>query len=270
MEFEEDFPEFEDDEGRFALMGSELMGGAPLPVNMTPQEKQSYMDGIGIKAKYIGVTEVSSARGGDDVLLAIARVRAAHKAFREAKQRTWLVISVSGLKIRDFDTRQLRDSYALYQISYATWLPSNPQVFAFITANTTTSPPIYKCHVYKSHSKSKMIIETFGRCFTLAVEMQRTGLTRAVRMKDASFHEVVRDIRRQLQSTRVPLDIAAFCNEGLKRLTHLYDQECNSDPHNDAATPNGTHVTATVPYTDSTHSPRMRVSALCRSFASRL
>lgn len=69
---------------------------------------------------------------------AVERVRAAAKAHREAKQRTWLVISVSGLKIRDFDSRELRDSYALYQISFITWLPSNPQVILELTLFCST------------------------------------------------------------------------------------------------------------------------------------
>lgn len=47
--FEEIFHDYEGD-GHFALMGSDLMGGAPLPP-LTPKQKQTYIDGIGIKAK---------------------------------------------------------------------------------------------------------------------------------------------------------------------------------------------------------------------------
>eukprot|EP01147_Barroeca_monosierra_P001621 gene1621-4756_t len=219
--FEEIFHDYEGD-GHFALMGSDLMGGAPLPP-LTPKQKQTYIDGIGIKAKYIGSIQVASPHGSAKIFDDIERVRAAHKQQHEAKSRTWLVISVSGLKIRDFDTRALRDSYSLHQVSYVTWLPSNGKVFAFITSTATVHTPIYKCHVYKSNSKSKMITETFGRCFTLAFEMQRTGIHRAVHLNSLDFHEVVNEMNKQLQTSRVPLDISSFCQAGFKRLIYLYD-----------------------------------------------
>lgn len=70
VEFEEDFPVFQDEEGQFELMGSELMGGAPLG-NLSAREKQAYIDGIGIKAKVCSVVSFSlncaSHRGKEEM-----------------------------------------------------------------------------------------------------------------------------------------------------------------------------------------------------------
>ena len=65
----------------------------------------------------------------------------------------WLNISTSGLKILHFDNYSIQDSYALSQIAYTTILPANRRVFAFISANTSVQPPIFKCHVFKSNTK---------------------------------------------------------------------------------------------------------------------
>lgn len=117
--------------------------------------------------------ELPEAKDESATITAISRVRAAHKANKEHKQPMWLVMSTSGIKILDFDYHTLRDSYALTQISYVTTLPSNRRVFAFVTANNTVMPPVYKCHVFKSNSRSLLIAQTMGRCFSIALEMQR-------------------------------------------------------------------------------------------------
>lgn len=117
--------------------------------------------------------EVPEPRGEQTAHTAITRVRAAHKANKENKQRVWLVMSTSGIKVLDFDYHTLRDSYALEHIAYVTTLPSNRRVFCFISANNTVRPPVYKCHVYKSNSRSLLIAQTMGRCFSLALEMLR-------------------------------------------------------------------------------------------------
>jgi hypothetical protein len=123
--------------------------------------------------------ELPEAKDESATITAISRVRAAHKANKEHKQRMWLVMSTSGIKILDFDYHTLRDSYALTQISYVTTLPSNRRVFAFVTANNTVMPPVYKCHVFKSNSRSLLIAQTMGRCFSIALEMQRCEVFRA-------------------------------------------------------------------------------------------
>jgi len=156
----------------FSMLPAELLGGAPLPP-LTPAERQQYITGITIKAKFIGAVEVPEPRGEQTAITAINRVRAAHKANKESKQRMWLVMSTAGIKILDFEYRTLRDSYALNQIAYVTTLPSNRQVFGFITANNTVRPPVFKCHVFKSKSRSVLIAQTMGRCFSLALEMAR-------------------------------------------------------------------------------------------------
>eukprot|EP00730_Choanoeca_flexa_P020057 TRINITY_DN9805_c0_g1_i3.p1 TRINITY_DN9805_c0_g1~~TRINITY_DN9805_c0_g1_i3.p1 ORF type:complete len:269 (+),score=11.18 TRINITY_DN9805_c0_g1_i3:434-1240(+) len=156
-----------------ASMSPELLGSARLPP-MTPEQRQEYVDGITIKAKYVGTIEVPEPKGEQMILTAISRVRAHHKAQKEHKQRVWLSISTSGLKILHFDNFSLQDSYALSQISYTTILPSNKRVFAFISANTSVQPPIFKCHVFKSNSKASIITLTLGRCFSIALEDARS------------------------------------------------------------------------------------------------
>lgn len=160
-----------DDHG-LELMGSELMGGAPLPP-MSPVERQRYIDGITLRAKYIGTIEVPEPRGMTMMTTAIERVRAVHRTSKEEKQKQWFVVSTSGIKVVDCETNDLRYSFSLSQISFIAALPSNKKVFAFVSVNDSVRPFVFKCHVFKSSKKSLMITETIGRCFTLAVELQR-------------------------------------------------------------------------------------------------
>ncbi|EDQ87608.1 uncharacterized protein MONBRDRAFT_33264 [Monosiga brevicollis MX1] len=154
------------------ILSPELLGSARLPP-MSSQERQQYIDGFTIKAKYVGTIEVPESRGEQMAITAINRVRAAHKASKEQKQRVWLAISTAGLKIMNFSHYTIQDSYALSQISYTTLLPSNPQVFSVVTANTSVQPPVYKCHVFKSKSRSREITTLLGRCFSIELEEQR-------------------------------------------------------------------------------------------------
>ena len=121
----------------------------------------------------MGSVEVPEPRGKQTAITAINRVRAAHKAQKESKQRVWLVISTAGIKILDFDYHTLRDSFALNQVAYVTTLPSNKRIFCFLSANSTVRPIVFKCHVYKSNSRSFLIAQTMGRCFSLALELNR-------------------------------------------------------------------------------------------------
>eukprot|EP00730_Choanoeca_flexa_P020056 TRINITY_DN9805_c0_g1_i2.p1 TRINITY_DN9805_c0_g1~~TRINITY_DN9805_c0_g1_i2.p1 ORF type:complete len:298 (+),score=34.01 TRINITY_DN9805_c0_g1_i2:434-1327(+) len=186
-----------------ASMSPELLGSARLPP-MTPEQRQEYVDGITIKAKYVGTIEVPEPKGEQMILTAISRVRAHHKAQKEHKQRVWLSISTSGLKILHFDNFSLQDSYALSQISYTTILPSNKRVFAFISANTSVQPPIFKCHVFKSNSKASIITLTLGRCFSIALEDARSQGVRFNRQGDHHQHAFQAQ-SRSLEASAPPL-----------------------------------------------------------------
>eukprot|EP00056_Hartaetosiga_gracilis_P004446 m.75148 g.75148 ORF g.75148 m.75148 type:complete len:497 (-) comp11833_c0_seq1:163-1653(-) len=221
FEDEDDLPEFVDEDGTFDVVGSDLLGGAPMP-KMNAKERQKYYDGVAIKAKYIGSLDVPTATGDATTLAAIDRVRQVHKSSKEAKHRRWIVMSVCGLQVKDFETRRLIDSYPLHHISYTTTLKSNPKVFAFVSVATSTGEPVFTCHVYKSHTKAKLITYTLGLCFTLALELQRAGKRQSVPIKKLTFSETVHAISTKLDDAGIPPDITYYINEGLKRLTDLY------------------------------------------------
>jgi len=155
----------------FSMMGSALLGGAALPTS--PAERQEYIDGKEIRAKYVGAIEVPHPRGMPMMITAISRVRAQHKLGKEKKPKMRFVISTTGLRVYDEKTQLLRDTHPLESISFIATLPSNKKVFAFITTAATGRRHTHTCHVFKTNKKTLKIKDTIGKCFTLQAEIVR-------------------------------------------------------------------------------------------------
>lgn len=157
----------------FSMMGSGLFGGSSYVP--TPKERHAYINGVEIRAKYVGSIEVPEPRG--DVMLntAISRVRSQHKLSKENKPKMRFVISTTGIRVYDEATQLIRDTHPLERISYIMVLHSNRKVFSFVTANDprTSSERVFTAHVFKTNKKTLKIKELVGRCFSLAVELQR-------------------------------------------------------------------------------------------------
>lgn len=136
----------------WALVGSGLLGGSnDLPA--TYNEKQAFMRGVQLRAKFIGTIEVPQSHGIAMLNTAISRVRAHLKHTGEPKPKVIFNVSVTGLRIFDVATGQLRESLALAKISYVYVLESDRKVFCFVSVNDTVRPIIFKCHIFKSDTK---------------------------------------------------------------------------------------------------------------------
>lgn len=157
----------------FSMMGSGLFGGSSYVP--TPKERQAYIDGVEIRAKYVGSIEVPEPRGDVMLTTAISRVRSQHKLSKENKPKMRFVISTTGIRVYDEATQLMRDTHPLARISYIMVLHANRKVFSFVTANDprTSSERVFTAHVFKTNKKTLKIKELVGRCFSLAVELQR-------------------------------------------------------------------------------------------------
>jgi hypothetical protein len=125
-------------------------------------------------------------------ITAISRVRAQHKLGKEKKPKMRFVISTTGLRVYDEKTQLLRDTHQLRAISSIATLPQNRKVFAFITTSGMGHgmTPVHTCHVFKTNKKTLKIKELVGRCFTLALELEREknppGLATTPRARSSS------------------------------------------------------------------------------------
>lgn len=160
----------------FSMMGSGLFGGSSYVP--TPKERQAYIDGVEIRAKYVGSIEVPEPRGDVMLTTAISRVRSQHKLSKENKPKMRFVISTTGIRVYDEATQLIRDTHPLERISYIMVLHANRKVFSFVTASDprTSSERVFTAHVFKTNKKTLKIKELVGRCFSLAVELQRQAI----------------------------------------------------------------------------------------------
>jgi len=144
------------------------------------------IDGVEIRAKYVGSIEVPEPRGDVMLTTAISRVRSQHKLSKENKPkvicaflRTRLiacpftrrvsysklipfsrssqmrfVISTTGIRVYDEATQLIRDTHPLERISYIMVLHANRKVFSFVTASDprTSSERVFTAHVRAARS----------------------------------------------------------------------------------------------------------------------
>ena len=210
-----------------SMMGSTLLGGANC--DLSPGQRQEYIDGISVRARFVGSVVVPSANGHAMVLSAITRIRAQQKMDfgKKRKPKRKFTMSTRGLRIYLDETGVLEHDYKLTSISFIGVLPSNTKVFAFISSAHTPSGVEHTCHVYKTNKKTKLITNTLGVCFTLAVELERARVASELelagtpRPQSASsvFDRDARMSRRASMSSRMPTDFYGIVAAIRDRLT---------------------------------------------------
>jgi hypothetical protein len=188
------------------------------------------------------------------VLSAITRIRAQYKSDRKGKKtKRRFTISTRGVRVYDDESGVLEDDLPLNNISFIGVLPTNKKVFSFITSEQVGQELEHTCHVYKTSKKTKLITNTLGICFTLAVELDRALVQKeeehASRQRSSSvFARDAQGRRKSSPSQRLPADFygivaalgarvdgsdanaadAEFVQRGLEQLVRLYEAARNS------------------------------------------
>ena len=235
-----------------SMMGSTLLGGANC--DLSAGERQEYIDGISVRARFVGSIVVPAANGHAMVLSAITRIRAQHKVDfgKKKKPKRKFTMSTQGLRVYVDTSGVLESDFTLNTISFVGVLPSNTKVFSFITsAHTPAGGLVHTCHVYKTNKKTKLITNTLGVCFTLAVELERARVARGLeeaqkpRARTASsvfdrdarmsqrrslsssmpddFYGIVKAIQARLGASAASTADREFAGHGLAKLVRLYE-----------------------------------------------
>eukprot|EP00039_Didymoeca_costata_P019585 m.338131 g.338131 ORF g.338131 m.338131 type:complete len:380 (-) comp18320_c0_seq1:67-1206(-) len=195
-----------DNQVDLSLIGSSLLGGATIPA--TRGERQAYIDGVELYTRYIGTMEVPEPRGHVMTLGAMARVRNIHKNSGEKKRKIKLVTSTESIRIFFEDNGLLKDTFPIPTISFIGVHPNNKKVFCIISAHDAMNKSTieHRLHVFKCKElkQTQRIIETVGRCFTLATELERVAAVEKKKQRRSSMFANIPGQRPQLDRPHLP------------------------------------------------------------------
>ncbi|XP_022235273.1 PTB domain-containing engulfment adapter protein 1-like isoform X2 [Limulus polyphemus] len=168
--------------------------------------------------KFLGKIEVNQPIGTEVVRQGVNQLRLTHSVKKSTGgriQRVELTISVDGVTIQDFKTKEIFYRHPLHRISYCADDNTDKRFISFIAQEETGK---HSCFVFFSNKRSKEITLTIGQAFDLAYSRFMDSSGRDMEMKKNYMI---------LKKKTFPMELSDF---GLQ--THVGDTIENLSFHN--------------------------------------
>lgn len=143
------------------------------------QNEDAFEHGITFKVKYIGTKDIHKPSSRAEIVSSMRRIRYEHKVYGTKKERTELIVSVTGIKVvrredgkrnwithhkkkQDFVETEIMH-YPINRIFYVSHDSQDLQIFSFISKEED----VFRCSVFKANNKADAIhvVRTVGQAF---------------------------------------------------------------------------------------------------------
>ncbi|XP_053315976.1 low density lipoprotein receptor adapter protein 1-like [Spea bombifrons] len=133
--------------------------------------KESLLDGMVFRLKYLGMTLVEKPKGEDMAAAAIRRIITMARVGAKKFQKVTLTVTPRGISLQDSEDGHLIEFVSIYRISYCSTDKVQNKVFAYVAQNQTNEA--LECHAFLSPKKkmARAVTLTVAQAFQVALDL---------------------------------------------------------------------------------------------------